>query len=72
VLGRLFRSDDFRNSKSELVVLLEPEIIEAGDGLAQQLRDRGQNLKQDFDNKVKELQGVQDKFVPYPTDKQGK
>ena len=72
VLGRLFRSDDFRNNKSELVVLLEPEIITAGDGLAQQLRDRGQGLKQEFDNQVKELQGVKEKFVPYPTDKQGK
>lgn len=72
VLGRLFRSDDFRNNKSELVVLLEPEIIEAGDGLAQQLRERGKGLKQEFDNQTKQLQAVPDKFVPYPTDKQGK
>jgi pilus assembly protein CpaC len=72
LFGRLFRSDDFRNNKTELVVLLEPEIIEAGDGLAQQLRERGKGLKQEFEDKVKALQNVPDKFVPYPTDKQEK
>jgi len=56
ILGRLFRSDDFRNSKSELVVLLEPEIIAPGDGLARQLRDRGATIKQEFDDKALELQ----------------
>lgn len=55
VLGRLFRSDDFRDRKSELVVLLEPEIISAGDGLAQQLRARGQSNIKEFDDKVKAL-----------------
>lgn len=56
ILGRLFRSDDFRNSKSELVVLLEPEIVAPGDGLAQQLRDRGAAIKQEFDSRAEELQ----------------
>lgn len=54
VLGRLFKSEDFRDRKSELVVLLEPEIISAGDGLAQQLRARGQSNIKEFDDKVKE------------------
>lgn len=56
ILGRLFRSDDFRNSKSELVVLLEPEIIAPGDGLARQLRERGEANKKQFEDKVIELQ----------------
>jgi pilus assembly protein CpaC len=56
ILGRLFRSDDFRNNKTEMIVLLEPEIINAGDGLARQLRERGIGLKQEFDDKVKQLQ----------------
>jgi len=50
ILGRLFRSDDFRNSKTELVVLLEPEIISPGDGLARQLRERGEaNMKEFYE-----------------------
>lgn len=56
IFGRLFRSDDFRNSKSELIVLLEPEIITAGDGLSQQLLRRGLDHKREFENKVKEQQ----------------
>ena len=56
ILGRLFRSDDFRNSKSELVVLLEPEIIAPGDGLARQLRERGEANKKQFEDKVIEMQ----------------
>ncbi|MET3119961.1 pilus assembly protein CpaC [Undibacterium sp. GrIS 1.8] len=56
ILGRLFRSDDFRNNKTELVVLLEPEIISAGDGLAKQLRERGEFYKKEFEDKALELQ----------------
>lgn len=55
ILGRLFRSDDFRNSKTELVVLLEPEIIAPGDGLAQQLRERGTANIAEFRKKEAEL-----------------
>ena len=68
VLGRLFRSDDFRNNKTELVVLLEPEIITAGQGLAQQLKERGESNRKDFDAKARELSETPDKFMPYPTD----
>lgn len=56
ILGRLFRSDDFRNSKSELVVLLEPEIIAPGDGLARQLRERGEANKKEFEGKAIEME----------------
>jgi pilus assembly protein CpaC len=54
ILGRLFRSDDFRNRKTELVVLLETEIISAGDGLARQLRDKGVGAKQEFETMVEQ------------------
>lgn len=54
IFGRLFRSDDFKNSKTELVVLLETEIISAGDGLARQLRDRGLADKAAFEKKVEQ------------------
>ena len=52
IFGRLFRSDDFRNRKSELIVLLETEIISAGDGLAGKLRDRGLDAKREFEDKA--------------------
>lgn len=55
VFGQLFKSEDFRDRKTELIVLLEPEIITAGDGLAQQLKARGQANMREFDEKVKEL-----------------
>jgi pilus assembly protein CpaC len=54
ILGRLFRSDDFRSNKTELVVLLEPEIIEPGQGLAMQLRERGEAAKKEVENKVRQ------------------
>lgn len=52
IFGRLFRSDDFRNNKSELVVLVETEIISPGQGLAGQLRERGLDAKRQFEEKV--------------------
>lgn len=72
ILGRLFRSNDFRNNKTELIVLLVPEVIKAGDGLAQQLRARGEGHKRDFEDKVKEMQKVPDLESPYPTSSQVK
>jgi pilus assembly protein CpaC len=54
MFGKLFQSADFRDRKTELVVLLEPEIINAGDGLAQQLKARGQANVKEFEEKVKE------------------
>jgi pilus assembly protein CpaC len=53
IFGRLFRSDDFRNRKTELIVFVEAEIIAAGDGLAAQLRERGLAAKREFDERVK-------------------
>jgi pilus assembly protein CpaC len=52
ILGGLFRSEDFRRNKTELVVLLEPEIIEPGAGLAMQLRQRGEANKKAFEDKL--------------------
>jgi pilus assembly protein CpaC len=52
IFGRLFRSDDFRNRKTELVVFLETEIISAGDGLAQQLLSRGAASAKEFEDKA--------------------
>lgn len=56
ILGQLFSSEDFRNNKTELVVLLEPEIINAGDGLAQQLLNRGLSNKKEIEDKIIEKQ----------------
>ncbi|MRW90366.1 hypothetical protein GJ699_10245 [Duganella sp. FT80W] len=64
ILGRLFRSDDFRNNRTELIVLLEPEIIKPGDGLAEQLRQRGVENKRIFEDKVEERQR---NTLPFPT-----
>jgi pilus assembly protein CpaC len=57
VLGRLFRSDDFRNKRTDLVVLLEPEIINAGEGLTEQLRSRGVDNVKTFENKLRDAPG---------------
>ena len=57
IFGRLFRSDDFRNKRSDLVVLLEPEIITVGGGMADQLRQRGVDNTREFEKKV-ELLGM--------------
>ena len=54
IFGRLFRSDDFRNRKTELVVFVEAEIISAGDGLAGQLRARGIEQKRQFEEKLRD------------------
>ncbi|MFC0253902.1 type II and III secretion system protein family protein [Massilia consociata] len=51
LFGRLFRSDDFRNRKTELVVFVESEIINAGDGLAAALRQRGEEGRREFEEK---------------------
>ncbi len=56
ILGQLFKSEDFRNNKTELVVLLEPEIINAGDGLAQQLLNRGLSNKKEIEDAIIEKQ----------------
>jgi pilus assembly protein CpaC len=68
VLGRLFRSDDFRNNKTELIVLLEPEIIRPGDGLAQQLRSRGQGAMHDFEDRQLELERKRAPLPVAPSD----
>ena len=55
IFGRLFRSDDFRNKRSDLVVLLEPEIITLGEGMAGQVRQRGVDNTREFEKKVEQL-----------------
>jgi len=52
ILGRLFRSDDFRSKRSDLVVLLEPEIIVADEGMAEELRRRGDDNKPEFERRI--------------------
>jgi pilus assembly protein CpaC len=52
ILGRLFRSDAYRNKKTDLVILLEPEIITPGDGMAGRLRERGVLNTTEFEMKA--------------------
>lgn len=66
IFGRLFRSDDFRNRKTELIVFVEAEIISAGDGLAAQLRDRGLAAEREFNDKVKDSQRLPFPAPPLP------
>jgi pilus assembly protein CpaC len=54
ILGRLFRSDDFRNKRTDLVVLLEPEIITSGQGMAESLKERGKDSVKAFEAKIQE------------------
>jgi pilus assembly protein CpaC len=54
ILGRLFRSDDFRNRRTDLVVLLEPEIVTAGQGMSEKLRQRGTEHAAEFEERVRE------------------
>ena len=55
VLGRLFRSDAFRNKRTDLVVLLEPEIVGGGVGMAERLRQRGVQGSQEFEDRVRDI-----------------
>ena len=52
ILGRLFRSDAYRHKKTDLVVLLEPEIIST-EGIAEEVRQRGVNNMDDFKKREK-------------------
>jgi pilus assembly protein CpaC len=62
VLGRLFRSDDFRNKRTDLVVLLEPEIVASGEGMADRLRQRGVDGTKEFEDKVRD--SIKPVFAP--------
>ena len=44
ILGELFKSREFRNQESELVILITPSIIEAGSQTNQNYRQRFDNL----------------------------
>ncbi len=48
ILGRLFSSDDYRNQRTDLVVLVETEIINSGTGMAGEIMQRGQRSMQEF------------------------
>jgi pilus assembly protein CpaC len=66
ILGRLFRSDAYRNNKTDLVVLLEPEIIVAGEGLAAQLRERGERNTGEFKSKAAPAPALKPITSPIP------
>jgi len=65
ILGRLFRSDDFRSKRSDLVVLLQPEIITAGQGMAEEVRLRGADNKAEFERRI-ESRGAPPAPAPAP------
>ena len=48
ILGRLFSSDDYRNNRTDLVVLVEAEIINSGSGMAEDLKQRGLKNIEEF------------------------
>lgn len=48
IIGRLFSSDDYRNQRSDLVVLVETELINKGTGMANDILQRGQRNMQQF------------------------
>ena len=58
VLGRLFRNNNFRNAKSELVIFVTPYIVDAESELNQAAIEHAENLRTDFfealeqDNKI--------------------
>ncbi len=53
ILGRLFRSDNFIHNKTDLIVLIEPEIITPGQGLEQQLKAHGTEVIDDTADRSK-------------------
>jgi pilus assembly protein CpaC len=60
IIGSLFRSNDFRRKKTELIVFLEAEVIEAGDGLAGKLRDRGLAAAHEVEQKFKQEREIRE------------
>ncbi|WP_143130366.1 type II and III secretion system protein family protein [Paraburkholderia sartisoli] len=50
VLGHLFKSTDFRNNKSDLVVLVTPYIVDADSEKNAELTTRGSDIQADYHN----------------------
>ncbi|WP_167387566.1 type II and III secretion system protein family protein [Paraburkholderia susongensis] len=50
VLGHLFKSTDFRNNKSDLVVLVTPYIVDADSDKNAELTTRGSDIQADYHN----------------------
>ena len=48
VLGPLFRSNNFRNNRSELVIFVTPNVVDANSSITQDEISRGQNLIDTF------------------------
>lgn len=49
VLGRLFRSDNFRANRSDLVIFVTPRVVTPQSPENQAVLDRGQRIRDDFD-----------------------
>lgn len=48
VLGHLFKSSDFRNNKSDLVVLVTPYIVDANSDKITELTKNGSDIQEDY------------------------
>ncbi|GGI18505.1 type II and III secretion system protein family protein [Oxalicibacterium faecigallinarum] len=52
VLGRLFRSDSFRNGRTDLVVLVTPTIFDPTSTLNRERIEKGMDIRESFERKL--------------------
>jgi pilus assembly protein CpaC len=52
VLGRLFRSDNFKSGRTDLVVLVTPTIVDPSSTLTRERIDKATDIRETFDRKL--------------------
>ena len=52
VLGRLFRSDSFRNGRTDLVVLVTPTIFDPSSTINRERIEKGMDIRESFERKL--------------------
>lgn len=52
VLGRLFRSDSFRNGRTDLVVLVTPTIFDPASTINRERIEKGMDIRESFERKL--------------------
>ena len=60
VLGRLFRSTNFRNSNSELVIFVTPEIIDTTSSVNAEAQEHAEKLRETFFENIKKNKRILD------------
>jgi pilus assembly protein CpaC len=52
VLGRLFRSDNFKSGRTDLVILVTPTIIDPASTINRERVEKGMDIRERFEHKL--------------------